>query len=139
MKLQIVNNGQEKIGGYETATIEKPNDIDLNNIVTNSCESILASDVVDMFHPNNIKPLCQVLVQKLRLNGELVLGGTEVRLFAKNLINGLLTPTEASNMVTNIYSMSCVDTVKETLESLGLSISSIHMDGVHYEIKAVRT
>lgn len=138
MKLQIINNGQEKIGGYEVATVEKPNEIDLNSIITNSCETIIASDVVDMFHPNNIKPLCQVLLQKLRLNGELTIGGTEVKLFAKNLINGLLTPNEAANMATSIYSMSSVDTVKETLESLGLNISSIHMDGVHYEIKAVR-
>jgi hypothetical protein len=73
------------------------------------------------------------------MGGELVIGGIDVRLFAKYVTNGLLAPEEASNIVCKTYSMSTPDLLRSCLEKLQLKVVSIHMDGLHYEIKAVRS
>lgn len=139
MKLQINKTGQQEVVGYEQVTVDKPNTLELSHIVDNSCESILCPDIMDMFHPSAINDLCVGLVQKLRMGGELVVGGVDVRLFAKYITNGLLSPLEASNIVSKTYSMSTSDMLRACLEGLKLKIVSIHMDGLHYEIKAVRS
>lgn len=139
MKLHIVRKEQEAIQGYEVVKMEKPNSLELSHIVDNSCEIILASDAVDSFNNAVLGKLCQALVGKLRLGGELVLGGTDVRFFAKYVVNGALTPSEACDIVCTAHSMSTSDMVREQLEKLNLKIISIHMDGLHYEVKAARS
>lgn len=138
MKLQIIRKEQTHINGYELYKIDKPNSLELSHIVDNSCEYILASDIMDSFHISLIPKICQLLITKLRLNGEIVVGGTDVRFFSKYVSNGLLTPQEACEIVCSSYSMSYSDMLKEQFEQLKLRIISIHMDGLHYEIKAVR-
>jgi len=138
MKLQIIRKDQESIGGYEAVKVEQPNSLELSHIVDNSCESILASDLMDSFNNSLISKLCQVLISKLRIGGEIVLGGTDVRFFSKYTANGMLTPKEACDIICSAYSMSTSDMVREELEKLNLRVVSIHMDGLHYEVKAVR-
>lgn len=139
MKLQIIRKEQEPIVGYEIVKIQQPNSLGLAHIVDNSCESILASDAVDSFNNSTLSQLCQLLVSRLRLGGELVLGGTDIRFFAKYVCNGILTPNEACDIVCAAHSMSTADMVREELEKLNLKVISIHMDGLHYEVKAVRS
>jgi hypothetical protein len=139
MKLQIIRKEQEGIGGFEIVKMESPNSLELSHIIDNSCEVILASDIVDSFNNSILPKLCQVLVSKLRLNGQLIIGGTDVRFFAKYVSNGLLTPNEACDLVCSAYSMSTSDMVREQLEKFNLKVISIHMDGLHYEVKAVRS
>lgn len=139
MKLQIIKKNQEGIGGYEIVKVDQPNTLELTHIIDNSCEIILASDLVDSFHVSVIPQLCQTLLSKLRLGGELVLGGTDVRFFAKYVSNGLIKPSEACNIVCTAYCMSTSDMIKEELAKLNLKIVSIHMDGLHYEVKAERS
>jgi len=93
---------------------------------------------VDSFNNEILPQLCKALVSKLRFNGQLVLGGTDVRFFAKHLLNGILSPEEACEIVRSIHSMSTSDMVRQQLESVNLRVISIHMDGLHYEVKAVR-
>lgn len=138
MKLQIIRTNQESIDGYEVAKIERPNALELSHIVDNSCETILAADVMDSFDAVAAPQVCQGLVSKLRLGGEISIGGTDVRLFCKSVVNGLLQPQDACRLVTATYSMSTSDTIVEELTKLKLSILSVHMDGLHYEVKAVR-
>lgn len=138
MKLQIIRSNQEGIQGYEIVKVEQPNSLELAHIIDNSCESILAPDLADSFHVSVLSKLCQTLLGKLRLGGEIVLGGTDIRLFAKAITNGLLKPVEACDTACSAYCMSTSDMVKEEFQKLNLKIISIHMDGIHYEIKAVR-
>lgn len=136
-KLQVLQANQEPIKGYDTVLVT-PNNIDLSQITNNECDSILASDVMDCFPAPNAQQLIQGLVSKLRLNGELVLGGTDVRLFAKAVANGQIAPVDASNVVTNIHSMTTSEQVKEICAQLGLQVQSVHLDGLHYEVKVKR-
>jgi len=138
MKLQIIRPEQDTIGGYEVAQITQPNSVELSHIVDNSCESILAADLMDSFSSNSVQQVCKALVSKLRLGGEVSIGGTDIRFVSKFLMNGLLDVNSACQIITATYSMSTSDMVVEALKSLGLEIITVHMDGIHYEVKAVR-
>lgn len=136
-KLQVLQANQEPVTGYDTVLVS-PNNIDLAQVTDNECDSILASDVMDAFAAPHAPKLIQALVSKLRLNGELVLGGTDVRLFARAVSNGQLAPVEASNIVSNVQSMTTSEQVREICTQLGLAIQSVHLDGLHYEVKVKR-
>lgn len=136
-KLQVLQANQEPVKGYDTVLVTQ-NNIDLSQVTNNECDSILASDVLDSFAAPNAPQLIQGLVSKLRLNGELVLGGTDVRLFARAVTNGQIAPVDASNVVTNVHSMTTSEQVKEICTQLGLQIQSVHLDGLHYEVKVKR-
>ena len=138
MKLQIIRPEQDTIGGYEVAQITQPNSVELSHIVDNSCESILAADLMDSFSSNSVQQVCKALVSKLRLGGEVSIGGTDIRFVSKFLMNGLLDVNSACQIITATYSMSTSDMVVEALKSLGLEILTVHMDVIHYEVKAVR-
>jgi hypothetical protein len=137
MKLQILGRGQASIGGYNTLIIDR-NDMDLSSITDNECDFILASDVADFFPANFIERVIAGIVQKLRLNGEVVFGGTDVRLFSKAVFNGLITEENASNIVTSVNSMTSSEQVKNIFQKMGLQILSVYIDGLHYEVKAKR-
>lgn len=138
MKLQVLKAGQEGIDGYNQVVVDQPNSLEVSHVVDNSCEEILGADVMEMFHVSNAPQLCQGLVSKLRLGGTIVVGGTDVRLFAKSVTNGLITSLEASDITTKIYSMSSPDVIKDVFNRLGLKIVNVHLDGLHYEVKAAR-
>jgi hypothetical protein len=136
-KLQVLQQNQEPVKGYDTVLVDR-NNIDLSQVTDNECDSILASDVMDSFTAPAAAQLIQALSTKLRLNGELVIGGTDVRLFAKAVSNGLIAPVDASNIVTNVHSMTTSEQVREICTQLGLQIQSVHLDGLHYEVKVKR-
>jgi hypothetical protein len=137
MKLQVANAAQEPVIGYTKVVIDR-NSLDLSSVTNNECEFILASDIMDLFAAGSAQEVTGALISKLRLNGELVVGGTELRAFASAVSNGLISLTDASNVVTNSNSLTSSVIIRDILEQQGLSIISVHVDGLHYEIKAKR-
>ena len=138
MKLQIVRPEQDTVEGFNVVQIPQPNTLELSSVVDNSCEVILAPDAMDSFAPAGVGKLCEGLVSKLRLGGEITLGGTDVRFFCKLTTNGVISDSDACRIVNSIYAMSTSDMVVGALQQLGLNVVSVHMDGLHYEVKAVR-
>lgn len=136
-KLQVLQKNQEPVQGFDTVLVDR-NNLDLGQIINNECDYILASDVMDSFNADAAGQLIQALVSKLRLNGELVVGGTDVRIFARYVANGQIAPIDASNIVTNSHSMTTSEQVKEICVQLNLAVQSIHFDGLHYEVKVKR-
>ena len=137
MKLQILKEGQDKIENYSHA-VASNNKVDISHIVNNECEHILATDVLDCFTPDGIPELLQALVSKLRMGGEMSVGGTDMRLLCKSIINGSITPTEGSAIISDLYSSSSLQVIQETLEKLGLTVVDTHMNGIHFEVKVRR-
>ena len=72
------------------------------------------------------------------MGGSLVVGGTDVRLFSKSVINGIIPENEASSVVNLAKSMSTNDNTIDIIKSLGMQIESTQINGYHYEIKAKR-
>ena len=90
------------------------------------------------FSLENIPLFIQNLTKKVRMGGSLVIGGTDIRLFAKSVINGMTPENEASNMVGLVQSMSIIANTLDIIKSLGMQIESTQINGFHYEVTAKR-
>ena len=137
MKIQVVRMGEPVIEGYRQA-ICSDNYINLMDISDNECTEIMAQDVLDNFDYEKIKECLVSLVSKLRLNGRIVIGGTDVRLFSRLVTNCSISEQEASELLKKCSSMSSVSTVKPIINELGLNIESSTINGMHFEIVAKR-
>ena len=137
MKIQILRENQQAIENY-TKIIVGDNQIDLSSISDNESSFILANDILDSFSVVNIDQLIKSIIKKLRINGSVVIGGTEMRLFCKNVLNGSINTGQASNIISLTQSMSTINDIVDLIKSSGLNIESTLIRGVHYEVKAKR-
>ena len=137
MKLQIVKPEQESIENYTRVDVA-PNTIDLSVASDNECTSILANDVLDSFSVENVPSLLAQLVKKIRMGGELIVGGTDIKLFCKFVVNDQIDELSATRLLGSVQSMTTLSHTVGSLMELGLKIVSSQVNGVHYEIKASR-
>lgn len=140
MKIHLVKSQDALIKGYTAVLYSKT--LKLNNLNTlsdNECEFILAPDVLDEFPKQEAAEVINLLMSKLRINGTLVVGGTDIRVFCKNTINGQISESEASEIIRDKQSMSNTTETVELIKSLGLKLQSSRIIGTHYEIAAVRS
>jgi hypothetical protein len=134
MKLQIIEDESQKIEGFET--IMTSQNLNLDNVPDNSCEIIVAKQALDstVSAQESLGKICS----KVRLGGSVVISGTELRCFFKNVINGMIDENSASVLVGKSLSLSSVDSVKNGLRSLGFFVKSSIINGVSYEVTAER-
>jgi len=137
MKMHIVDKGEETIAGYSRVEV-KDEDVDLGEFSDNECSFILASDCLDLFSHEKVPNLLFKARQKLRMGGKLMVGGTDIRLLARAIINGSIDTQSANNILFNKRSCSEVNDVVKTLEDIGLNVLSMRISGIHYEIEASR-
>ena len=137
MKIHIIKENQKNDENFKRVTISS-NKIDLSDISDNECSFILANDICDSFSIEHISELIQGVVKKLRMNGTVVIGGTDIRLFCKSVTNGSISELEASKITESAQSMTTLNETTNLIRSLGLNIESTQMSGIHYEIKANR-
>lgn len=139
MKIQFVKNESSSIVGF-TCIIYSANHIPdtINQIHDNQAELILATDIIDCFSIENVQPLISTIASKLRKNGKAVIGGTEIYLFCKNVVNSLISEPQASRIIQESSSMLSVSTVESLLIKSGLKIESCTLNGVHYEFTVSR-
>jgi len=139
MKIHLVKSQDSVIKGY--TPILYSTSVKLNNLESlsdNQGEFILASDLLDDFPLQEIPNVIQSLLKKLRLNGTIVIGGTDIRIFCKNLVNSNLNEADASKMIQVKQSMSNIQEVIKLMQQFGLKIQASRIIGTHYEITAVR-
>lgn len=139
MKVHLVKNEESLIKGYKP--VYYSSSLKLNNLSTlsdNECEFILATDVFDEFKNQEIVSVVDSLIKKLRINGTLVIGGTDIRIFCKSVINGLLNEAQGSEIISSKQSMTNLQDSIDLLKNFGLKIQSSKIVGTHYEITAVR-
>ena len=137
MKIQITTSNQEHIAGYREISI-KDGKIDFQEISDNECTYILANNILDVFPAKHATQCIAELVKKLRLGGTLVVGGTDLRVFSLNVINGMLPSNEASDIISSVTSMNDTGTIADIIRGMNLQIVSTQIGGVHYEISAER-
>ena len=139
MKIHLVKSETSAIKGYTPivySTLNKLNNIE--TISNNEAEFILAGDILDDFPKQESIDVIQNLSRKLRMNGTLVIGGTDVRIFCKNVVNSILNENEASEIIRSKQSMTNLQETLDLLKSIGLKIQSSRIIGTHYEITAIR-
>lgn len=137
MKLHIVRPNQEAIENF-TKAVAFENNINLTEVSDNECELIMANDIVDTFTIDKIGELVMSLRKKMRMNGKLVLGGTDIRLLCKAIVNDQISEQEGSNIISTLSSASNLTTLKAAVESVGLIVEATQISGIHYEVTAKR-
>ena len=137
MKLHIVKPEQESIENY-TRVDANPDSLDLSKVSDNECTMILANDILDLFHIDNVPQLLEHLVKKIRMGGELVVGGTDIRLLSRAVVSGSMGVAQANEVLYAKRACSDVNTILDLLRSLGLTIISSKVAGLHYEIESRR-
>ena len=137
MKIHIVNKNQNPISGYKKIIVDQQK-IDFQDVSDNECQFIMANQLLNDFDHTNIGNCISSLLQKLRIGGTLVIGGVEMRMFSKSVINVLITPENASNNILNCLSMTDATEVSNLIRTAGLNIVSTQINGIHYEITAKR-
>tara|TARA_Y100001937_G_C7128486_1_gene336024 strand:+ start:2231 stop:2650 length:420 start_codon:yes stop_codon:yes gene_type:complete len=137
MKIHVVRPDQQAIENFTRVNISN-NLVDLTQLSDNECELILANDAMDSYSVDRAGELLQSLVSKLRLGGELVVGGTSIRLLCKQVLNSQLDEQQASQIVGSVASLTSPEPLVQTLSSMGLEILESTMSGIHYEVKAKR-
>ena len=137
MKIHVLRPDQQAIENFTRVNISN-NLVDLTQLSDNECELILANDAIDSYSIDRVAELVQSLVSKLRLGGELVLGGTSIRLFCKQVLNSQLDEQQASQIIGSVASLTSPQPLVQALSSMGLEILESTMSGIHYEVKAKR-
>jgi len=143
MKVHLIKKSQESIRGYTQITYDPSTsgNIKLQNLLAlsdNECDFILANEVLDDFSIQEIKECITNIVKKLRLGGTLVVGGTDINLFCKNVLSSMIKDNDASEMIRSKQSMTTLNGVLTLLKYFNLKIKTTQINGTHYEITCVR-
>ena len=137
MKINIVSEFEEALEGYRKILVTDQG-IDFADISDNECEFILANKILNHFDYKNITDCLVNIRKKLRIGGKLVIGGIDLRMFTTNVINNLISPQDASDVVSNSKSMSIVTETVNLISQLDLKVITTQIKGIHYEITAER-
>ena len=137
MKVHVVNKEEDHIKGYEQVEITDQG-LNLDKYSDNECSFILASDCLDLLSYENIQNSIVAMRKKMRIGSTLVIGGTDIRIFARAIINESIDLPTANTMLCDKKSFSDVNSISDMLSGLGLTIVTTKISGVHYEIEASR-
>jgi hypothetical protein len=136
MKIHVVGAEEQNIEGYER--VEVNNEGSLQHLSDNECTFILASDALDQLDLNGAKSFILEARQKMRMRGTLVVGGTDIRLLARHVVNESISVEDANQVLFSKKSCLDVNTVSKLASEVGLQVISTRISGVHYEIEATR-
>jgi len=138
MKLHVVKQGDTSIEGYKKIEFLNGNFLGLDDVSNNSSEEIFANDVLDAIPNEFIQQSVAALVGKLRVNGTITVGGTELRLFVKSVLNQGIPEDQAMSIIRTNQSMLNFNKLCELMKSMGLEVETTTINGIHCEVKCVR-
>ena len=138
MKLHVVKQGDTSIEGYKKIEFLNGNFLGLDDVSNNSSEEIFANDVLDAIPNELIQQSVATLVGKLRVNGRITVGGTELRLFVKSVLNQGISEDQAMSIIKTNQSMLNFNKLCELMKSMGLEVETTTINGIHCEVKCVR-
>jgi hypothetical protein len=120
---------------------------DLEGIVEAAeCTEILADDITDFIPANKTFETLKYYVSKLRHNGKIIIGGTDLNSVAKNIITKRLNPVEANHLLYGTQGstwefksgMINLADLTEILRGLGISIVHKRVNGNKMVVEGFR-
>lgn len=136
MKIHIHDEKEQAIEGCVSIKFQKLEE--LNSIIDNSCEYILANSIFEHFEIDNFSSILSLLIKKLRLNGVMILSGLDIKLFAKDIHNDIVDVANISKTLSNKQSVYTTLYMIEKLEEIGLKIMHSKIVNNNYEIFCIR-
>ena len=138
MKLQIVKNDDESIDGFVSLKVGEDFKSTVSKIIDNSCTEILLLDILDSMDYDTSYEFLSHIIQKVRLNGSLLLRGVSSIVLASSMLNGQIETKQASNVIANINSIHDQRDIITMLEANDFVVDIVRLSGVTYELKATR-
>ena len=137
MKIQILKDQQNLIEGYEHVAMNGA-ELDLSRFSNNECTEIIADSILDAVPVQYIAQSLKMLIDKLRMGGKLVIGGTDLRLFCKHVLNQTISPSDANVIVSQCQSMTNLDEIVSLANTTNIKIETTSINGIHFEICCTR-
>jgi len=137
MKIQILKDQQNLIEGYEHVAMNGA-ELDLSRFSNNECTEIIADSILDAVPVQYIAQSLKMLIDKLRMGGKLVIGGTDLRLFCKHVLNQTISPSDANVIVSQCQSMTNLDEIVNLVNTTNIKIETTSINGIHFEICCTR-
>jgi len=153
MKVRITVGAEEKLNGYiNLDPISKFDSLDtdlrnLDGIVEDAeCSEIIAEEVIDFVGRQEVYPILDHWISKLRHDGKIFLSFYDTRQIAKAFFRGKINLDEFNMIVHGTFSASwdirlshtTVEELSTFLESRGLVITKKTLDGLKATIGAIR-
>lgn len=138
MKIHVVNGSEGHIEGYERVEVSENGDANLSGYSDNECSFILATDSLDFMGYDQARLFIMAARQKLRIGGTVIVGGIDIRLFARSVVADQINVEEANQVLFTKKSMLDTNTVSSIISDMGLKVVTTRIAGIHYEVEAKR-
>jgi hypothetical protein len=137
MNIYITKDDSKKIENFTNIKIQNFQQ-EIDQIVSNSCESIIVDDIVDYLTFESIPKFVKALTTKLRLGGKIFITGLELGVLCRSIVSETISSKDFSNVITAKASLSFVNDIINILKDNNLKIETSTIKGLKYEITATR-
>lgn len=137
MNIYIAKDDTKKIENFKNIKIQNFQK-EIDEIVTHSCENIIADDILDFLTFESISKFITALSSKLRLGGKLFISGIELGILCRYVISETISSKDFSTAIASRASLSSVDDIINSLKENKLNIETSTIKGLKYEITATR-
>lgn len=138
MKLYISENIDKAIEGFVIIPIIY-GEVDLSNIPDNAASEIVAIDALDSITHDKVEQFIGLLCRKLRLNGNLYLGGLDAYAISRSLLSGSVSIKEYNENISKKDSLYSSKIIIDLLKRNNINLASAVYKGNYYEVTAKRT
>lgn len=137
MKINIALTEDKFITGYTNILLQNIVD-ESQSIINNSCNEILAMNIIDYIDDDNVPQFLGLLISKLRLGGKFSISGINLDIVVRNLLNKTLSEKDFNQMIKDIRSIRSRKNIVDILKTANLKVDIAITKGNIYEITATR-
>lgn len=145
MKINITIDPYD-MGDYVNVSPLKGDDPFNLSVDQSECKEIIAEEIIDYIPTGNLVGVLQHYVDKLRMGGKLVVGGTDLIELSKDIIRQSINMHNANMEIYGKqehswdFKRGCValNDVVTVLGHLGLHITKQRLDGTKFIVEAIR-
>lgn len=137
MNIYLTKDDSKKIENFTNIKLQNFQK-EIEQVINNSCENIVADDIIDFISSDSIPVLISALIQKLRINGKLFITGIELGVLCRHTISEVVSDKDYSSVISSRASLSFVDNIINLLKDNKLNIETSTIKGLRYEITATR-
>lgn len=145
MKINIINIPGNTYAGFSNIHISEVANLD-NLCEIAECTRLIAEDVLDYFSSHEVDGILGNWISKLRHGGTIIIGGIDINMVAKALVNKQIDLTQANILLfgnqdsTDSYRKSALtsELMIQALKTCGLTILKKRTNNYKYIIEAER-
>jgi hypothetical protein len=137
MKIYITDKIENSIEGYKTIPILYGK-IDMSDIPNNGADQIVALDALNNVPYNLLSDFLEEIYKKMRFGCQLILGGTELNILCKQVLDGQINIKDFNSLVFSKRGIYGSRDIIEVIHHYNLLVDSLIFKGNNYEITITR-